>query len=1107
MKKCVIGIGLYNPNLLKLLLKMKLTCFAVVLAVLQSLAGNTLAQGRISLEYSNVTIEKILLELENRLEVGFMYNKDLVNVERKVSINLKDASVDEVLKVLFAEDEVTFHRLNNQIVISPKFSSIQQQSAVSGQVTDNSGLPLPGVTVVVKGTTTGTVTNADGNYSLTGIPENAVLQFSFVGMKTQEIVVGNQSVIHVRMTEETIGLEEVVAIGYGTMKKSDLTGSVVRVDIESFREAPNVSIIQSLQGSVPGLSVGQINQAGQEPDILIRGQSSLSGETVPLIVVDNVIFRGNLIDLNPNDIESIDILKDASSTAIYGSQAANGVIIITTSKSGGVDGNPVFNYTGNYAFQNPTRELRPGTPEDFLRKIEKSDIFFSRTAASGYLETNPNYSPVDRFKSVEEIKAFNDNRTIDWYDMLTNDNIHQQNHNLSITNSTKNHNYLISLGYTEQLGYMLNDDYSRLNARINFDNSFNNWLKIGVQSFMSISDYSGENIPADRRFLTPYATAYDENGNLIRLLTGNTDQINPLIVADSDNFEKRLNFSGNAYANIDFPFVKGLSYRLNFGNNYRTVSEFYFRDYGSNWTGQGSKREETYYDMTLDNILTFQRMFGDNHNVNITLLYGIENRIHNNTQALASNFITKILGYNRLQDGSADLHEVSSGAWEETSLYNMARIFYGFKSKYLLTGTIRRDGFSGFSEKNKFGLFPSLAFAWVASQEEFLTRDWLDNLKLRLSYGANGNRTIGRYQTLARVTGGFNYITGAGTPIYTHSISSLASPNLRWETSTGINLGFDFGVFQKIYGSVDYYNNNTTDLLYEVDIPGISRFEKFPDNLGKLHNHGLEFSITSVNYKRKDLNWTSTFNFSRNRNELKELLGFDLNNDGKEDDLISEGLFIGESIDAIYDYKVDGKWQVNEQIPAGYDLGSNKVVDLNNDGKIDADDKTIIGYRTPSYSFSIQNSLKYKNWNLTFFIYSIQGGKNHYLAEDDLLGFNIMNGEGHFLRNFPAGIEFWSPETPDAKYQRPNIFVTPGIAGTNYSQRNFARLQDVTLGYDFSSGIIDKLNLHNLRVYLSGKNLLTLTKWQGWDPETGEKITDDGLPVLRSISVGLNLEF
>jgi TonB-linked SusC/RagA family outer membrane protein len=440
----------------------------------------------------------------------------------------------------------------------------------------------------------------------------------------------------------------------------------------------------------------------------------------------------------------------------------------------------------------------------------------------------------------------------------------------------------------------------------------------------------------------------------------------------------------------------------------------------------------------------------------------------------------------------------------------MGRLFYGLKNKYLFTGTLRRDGFSGFSEQNKFGLFPSMSVAWVASEEPFISEkiSWMNQLKFRMSYGSIGNRTIGRYQTLAKISGGYDYITAAAAPVFTQSITTLASPNLKWETTTGVNIGVDFGFFsRKISGTIDYYNNNTKDLLYEVDIPGITRFEKFPDNLGKLHNHGLEISLTSINLKKPDFEWTSSLIFSRNRNQLKELLGFDLDGDGKEDDLVSAGLFIGKPLDAIYTYKIDGKWQVNETIPAGFDLGSNKVVDINKDGLIDAKDKTIIGYRDPSYRFSINNSVRYKNWTFKFFINSVQGGKDFYWSADDILGLQILNQENHFNVNFPSGIDYWTPENPNAQYQRPNINVSDGLAGSGFSQRNFTRLQDVSLSYDFPDRLIKKMKLQNLKFYVSGKNLLTITDWNGWDPETGEKITRSGLPVIKSYTFGVNVEF
>lgn len=889
-------------------------------------------------------------------------------------------------------------------------------------------------------------------------------------------------------------------------RKSDLTGSVVRADIDAFRESPNLSVMESLHGSVPGLTVGQVNRAGQEPNIQIRGQSSLSGELAPLIVVDGVIFRGNIIDINPNDIESIDILKDASSAAIYGSQASNGVVLITTTKSGGIEGKPKFNYSGSYAFQGPTNELKAGGPEHFLKKTEESDLYASRTKESGYLERNPLYEPSTKMKTADEINAYNQGRYDDWWALLTNDNMYSQNHNLSMSNSTSRSNYLISLGYTDQMGYMLNEGFERFSARINIDNVITDWLRMGVQSFMTASDYLGQSASPSQRYLSPFATVNDENGERVQLVGGNT--VNPIIQAEADYFDKRINFFGNIYAEIDFPFLKGLSYKINFANNYRTTSEYYFRTYASNWEGEGSKQEGIGYDWSADNIVSYKNKFGVHHKIDLTMVYGAEKRSHNSTRAIASVFSTPELGYNRLQTGSAELQQAISGAWEEASLYNMARLFYGFDNKYLITGTIRRDGFSGFGEENKFGLFPSASFAWVMSEESFLNHfDWLNQLKLRASYGSVGNRTIGRYETLATVAGGYNYILANGSPVFTQSISSLASPNLKWETTTGVNLGVDFGISQKVYGSIDYYNNNTTNLLYNVDIPGISRFQKFPDNLGKLHNHGLEISVTSINLKRSNFEWSSTVNFTRNRNELKELLGFDNDGDGKEDDLISEGLFIGESIDAIYDYKVNGKWQVGEEIPLGNDLGAHKIVDLVADGVINADDKTILGYKSPSYMFSIQNAIQYQNWSLKFFINSIQGGKNYYMKEDNIYGLQILNQENHFNNSFPVGVDYWTPENPDAKYQRPNINVSSGLSGTLYSQRNFVRLQDISLSYNFPKNLINKLQINNLRMYLSGKNLITLTKWAGWDPETGQGIVRDGRPVIKSYTLGINVEF
>jgi TonB-linked SusC/RagA family outer membrane protein len=492
----------------------------------------------------------------------------------------------------------------------------------------------------------------------------------------------------------------------------------------------------------------------------------------------------------------------------------------------------------------------------------------------------------------------------------------------------------------------------------------------------------------------------------------------------------------------------------------------------------------------------------------VTLLYGVEDRKFTFTEAEGSNFVKDVLGYHRLQAAEASQQRVSSGGWKESSLYNMGRLSYRLLDRYLITGTVRRDGFSGFSEENKFGLFPSLALGWVLSEESFFNAapEWLSWIKMRASYGTTGNRTIGRYQTLAEVSGSPGYVTSDGSSIFTQWISALESPDLKWEKTTGFNVGVDFRLMQgRFSGSIDYYNKNTTDLLYEVDIPGVTRFEQFPDNLGEIHNQGLEFTLSSVNIQRENFQWSTDLNFSRNRNRIETLLGFDVDGDGQEDDLVSEGLFIGESLGAIYDYKTDGLWQLDDEIPQGYEFGAYKVIDLNNVGEWNADDKTILGNSRPSFRLGINNVLSYNDFTLRFFINSIQGGNNRYLGEDNLYALSIFNTETHFNSAFPEGLDYWTPENPDAKYQRPGVKGASGIAGNQYTPRSFVRLRNLSLSYNLGSTALDFVQ--GLKLTLSGRNLVTLTKWPGWDPETGEGITRDGRPVMQSYSLGIDVTF
>ncbi len=675
---------------------------------------------------------------------------------------------------------------------------------VSGRVTSSeNGDGLPGVSVVLKGSTIGTSTDGEGRFTLT-IPENqagGTLMFSFIGFVSQEIAIGGQSTIDIRLNLDRKALEEVVVVGYGTQKKSDLTGSVARANIEAFRESPNVNIAQSLQGTVPGLNIGQVNSAGQNPSISIRGATTISGNRNVLLVVDGIIFTGRIADLNPNDIESIDVLKDPSSMAIFGAQAANGVMLITT-RGGQKASKPVFNYTGSYTTQNPTNSLTLLDREGFLAK--SADIDWRKAyLAPDYTQPNPNYTYMDVVNDVPLREGYENGTDYNWWDNTTNPG-YISAHNLSVRGSTGEMSYFISGGYTNQKGFVMNDKFDRITTRINLENKLLKWFKVGAQTFGSFSDYSGVSPNLNGIvIMTPLVKPTDDEGNFI-LNPNQANTSNPFLISAANDFDKRNSLFGNFYADIDVPFIEGLNYRLNFGNNYSWTRQYFSNDYANGAAGGASKYNDHSYDWTLDNILNYKKSFNDIHNINVTLVAGRRERNFEQTDAEGINYNSLRLGYNDLSLGT--IQKINSSAWNENYLYQMGRINYEFKYKYLVTATIRRDGFSGFSNNNKIALFPSVGFGWVLSEENFLNVSSINQLKLRGSYGANGN-LVDRYSSLARLDTYPAYVFGdGGSTAFGQRVVSLANPNLSWETTTGFNFGLDFGVLRnRLSGSIDYY--------------------------------------------------------------------------------------------------------------------------------------------------------------------------------------------------------------------------------------------------------------------------------------------------------------
>jgi TonB-linked SusC/RagA family outer membrane protein len=552
----------------------------------------------------------------------------------------------------------------------------QAQKRVTGTVTDANSEPVIGANVVEKGTTNGNITDVDGKFSL-NVSDNAVLQISYIGYVSQEIAVKNQPSLKVTLIEDTQALDEVVVVGYGTAKKKDLTGSVVRADLSKLRESPNVSIGQSLQGTVPGLNVGAVTSAGSDPEITIRGRTSISGSNSPLIVLDGIIYRGSLVDINPNDIESIDVLKDASAAAIYGSQASNGVLLIT-SKTVKAITKPVIEYSGTYTIQGSTNEkMRPMDREGFLQLIADRFLEESRTGPD-LLQPNPSWDVVKHLMDANAVNGYLDGVDTDWWELGTNDHPYISSHNLSVRGRSELSNYYMSMGMTDQQNLVKNDTYKRYNIRINLDTKITDWLKVGTQSFFTLSDWSGAaSVGSD---LPPVCPEIDpETGEYITYPYKSS--LNPVLSRQQDNLDKRYNFSGNFYADVDIPFIKGLNYRLNFSQNLINDKDFNFNPYGSNLTGSGNKSNSSQYSWTADHILTYKQTFGK-HDINSTFVYGAEKREYETTNASGTNFANNVLGYNYLGAADASQQVISSNAWEETSLYTMLRLGYSYNSSF-----------------------------------------------------------------------------------------------------------------------------------------------------------------------------------------------------------------------------------------------------------------------------------------------------------------------------------------------------------------------------------------------------------------------------------------
>jgi TonB-dependent starch-binding outer membrane protein SusC len=976
-----------------------------------------------------------------------------------------------------------------------------QNITVKGRVTEENGTPVSGASVTIKGTTNGTATDASGRFSIS-VTKGATLIISAVNHSPKEVKASNTADITVALAAANATLTDVVVVGYGTQKKVDVTGAVSRVNLEEMANSPNTNIGQFLQGTVPGLNVGLSTFSGGTPPISIRGRVTLQGNQNVLIIMDGIQYSGSLSSINPDDIASVDVLKDASSTAVYGAQGANGVILIT-SRKGKYGQKPRFAYSGAYTTQNPTVDLRPLNHDEYLEQFK--DAFYNQAF------TGPDYlTPNSAFNvaAVMDPTMVNATRTavlpnnFDWWKAGVKTGSITE-HNLSFSGGSDKVTYLLSGGLVNQKGYIINDNFNRKSLRANIEFKPLNWWKVGLMSSGSFVNQDGsEPSLGNLTIASPVLVPFDTAGKLIPYPT-NTIVPNPFQTYYVDDYDRHQYYFANVYSDIDVPFIKGLNYRMNFGNNYRSDQHYYSSQFDGGLTGRAYKEHQTYYDYTFDNILSYTKKYR-RHDIAVTALYGANEKKYSRTFAEGIGFTRLNLGYNDL--GSATTKNLTTNANTDALNYQMGRVNYKYNDKYLLTATVRRDGYSGFAKNYKYAIFPTVALGWIISSENFMANVKAVNfLKLRAGYGTTGTLTT-QYKSLSRVLTNTSYVFGDGSGTYFgQQVSTLESPNLKWEKTDGVNVGVDFTLLNsRLTGNLEYYNTNTHDLLFDVAIPAITGFQLTASNLGKINNTGFEAGLTYKIINRKDFNWSSTFNFWANTNKIKTLTGVDANGDGKEDDLVSSGLFIGKSIQTIFDYKAGPIYQLTDTRLPGFQIGSLSVIDQDKTGTITSDDRVFLGKQEPAYRFSWYNTVSYKNFSLSVFINSIQGGKDGYLGNN----MRIYYRDDNAVRNNELNaVNFWSPRNPSGEYPRIISGSHSTVEPNMYKSRSFVRLQDVSVSYALPQKMLDKIKATGLSIYVSGKNLATWTNWKGWDPETGQGLQLDGRPALKAVTFGVHINY
>ena len=997
-------------------------------------------------------------------------------------------------------------------ICQPLLHAQDQVVQVRGTVTDgDTGMPIPGANIMEKGTDNGVLTDFDGEFSI-DVPIGATVVVSYMGFASSEFVVSEATTISVVLEPAAAALEEVIVVGYGTQKKSDLTGSVASVSADELNEYPTLSATQALQGRASGVTVTSSNgEPGASPVIRVRGGTSINASSAPLYVVDG--FAGAAAP-PPGDIASIEVLKDASATAIYGSRGANGVVLITTKR--GSEGKTEIEFNSSYSFHEVGKTLDLLNGQQFAEYI--NELYINDGNESGPYNNPASYG-----------------EGTDWQDEIFRSGA-IENYNLSASGGKDGLRFYTSANYFGQDGVIINSDYERMSGLANLDFEYGDWVNIGAKFLATRTERNGVRtqegsggasgtgvIGAALKF-EPTQGVFDENGNYTISEVGDPHD-NPVAVA-TQRTNNSVNDMLQANSFADFSILESLSFRTTFGlqiNNNRSGS--YVPQTlveGRNTKGSGSIGASKNTNFINENYLTFSKEFADIHSVNVMGGYSYQSYRGESWGASNRDFVSDGFSFWNL-GGGTNFQSPSSSLteWELSSFYG--RINYNLLEKYLFTFTGRYDGSSRFGANNKWAFFPSGAIAWNLGREDFMDNlDVFSHFKIRASYGVTGNTEIGSYRSLA----GFSPTLAVvgGNQVNAVRPTSVANENLSWESTQQTDVGIDFGLFgNRLNFAADYYYKLTEDLLYEVPLPQYSGYASTLQNIGSVENRGWEFSFNSVNFDG-DFSWTSDFNISFNRNNIKHLPGGEILYKTVPSHMLasdSQILREGEVVGAFYGWIFDGLYQQGDDFSAepGKQPGDVKYRDINGrdennnltgspDGIINSDDRTIIGNPHPDFTFGFSNDFAYKNFDLSLFFQGSQG--------NDMLNFTRMELDWMAGKSnaSTAALDRWTPTNTDTNVPRASGANKPEVSTRWVEDGSYIRLKNIALGYSFDEELLESVRIDSFRIFVSGQNLITWTDYTGYDPEVGYQDSNRNIgldygsyPTVKAYTIGLNVRF